>query len=139
MYKTLKKIDIYQIYKAIYNLSNRWILDLANIFSKILKKTICIIILYIYLIINACFKIGYCLYHFNKLVTIILYKHNKDNSTKTKYYCLLILLNTLSKMLEIIPVKRFGYLISKHVFLHYIYISKYKSTFINYIYYYLFK
>lgn len=93
--------------------------------------------LHIYLVFNTCFKVGYYLYHFKKSITIVSCKINKDDYTKAKSYCPMVLLNTLSKVLDAILVKCLSYLATEYVLLFQIYISKRKSTYTNNAYYYL--
>lgn len=65
---------------------------------------------------NTCFKVKYYLYYFKNSITIISHKINKENYTKAKFYCLVVLLNTLGKVLEAILAKSLKYLVTKYVF-----------------------
>lgn len=90
-----------------------------------------------YLVFNTYFKVEYYLYHFKKSVTIVPCKINKDDYTKAKSYCLVVLLNTLSKVLEAILAKRLSYLATEYILLFQMHINGRKSTYTNNAYYYL--
>lgn len=52
LHKTPEKISTQKIYKAIYELSSKWTLELNNISSKILKAITDIIMLYVHFVFN---------------------------------------------------------------------------------------
>lgn len=137
VYGTPKKINTYKIFVVIHELLSRLVLGLDNISNEILKITADLIILYIYLMFNICFKVKYYLYYFKNLITIISRKINKENYTRAKFYCLVVLLNTLGKVLEAILAKRLRYLVTEYALLFQIHISRHKNIYTNNEYYYL--
>lgn len=139
LYEIPKKNSRYKIRRAIYELSSGWTPKLDNILSKIPKATTDIIMSHVYLIFNACFKIGYYPYYFKKSVIEVLCKPNKDDYTKLKSYHLMMLLNTLGKVLEAILAKRLSYLVTKHTLLSHTHIGRRKDTSTNHKYYYILK
>lgn len=80
---------------------------------------------------NTCFKVKYYLYYFKNSIIIISRKINKKDYTKAKFYCLVVLLNTLDKVLEAILAKRLKYLVIEYVLVFQIHISGRKNIYTN--------
>lgn len=136
-YETPEEISTHEICGAIYELSSGRAPGLDNIPSEILKATTDIIMSHVYLVFNACFKIGYCPHHFKKSVTVVLRKPNKDDYTKAKSYRPVALLNTLGKVLEAILTKRLSYLATEHTLLPRTHMGGRKGTSTNHACHYL--
>ena len=78
--------------------------------NRILKSIIDLILLYLFIIFNACLSTGYCLNHFWSFITIILQKPGKPDYTIAKAYWPITFLNTIGKALEFFIAKQITYL-----------------------------
>ena len=96
-----------KIIKIVYKINLNKILKVNEIINKALQQFAQIIIKQIHFFFNKYIKENIQSLHFKKVFIIILQKLNKKNYTKLSLYKLIVLLNTLNKLLKLIISKRF--------------------------------
>ena len=69
-------------------------------------------------IANACFKLGLWLSHFKSSMTIIILKPNKESYDSPKSFWLIVLLNTLGKLIKKVIGKCLQFLLISNDFIH---------------------
>ena len=100
-----------EIIKIVYKISLNKALKINEIINKTLQQLARIIIEQIHFLFNKCIKENIQSLYFKKVFIIMLRKSSKKNYIKSLLYKLIILLNTLDKMLKSIILKRFQYVI----------------------------
>ncbi len=103
--------------KTISRLLNNIILKLDKIPNKALKTYGLLIIPWLINIIKACFIIGYYLRLKKAIIIVVLYKEGKANYSFLGSYCLIILKNTLNKILKRVITKYITNIVEKHALL----------------------
>jgi len=84
--------------------------------KTILKQDICLI--NIINIADTCINLGHWLSYFKCSSTVVIPKPNKLVYDQPKYFCSIVLLNTLGKLIEKVIAKRLQFLIAKNDFIH---------------------
>lgn len=110
-----------------------------NIFSKIPKIILEIIMLYIFRLFNISYKNSYYLNCFKKLIIVVMHKPKKENYIKTEAYWPIVLWNILGKDLKAIIEKIYNFLAIAHILFSKLHIKGRKKTLTNYICYHLIK
>ena len=85
-------------------------------FKIILKQDVCLS--YIINIANTCINLEHWPDHFKCSTTVIIPKPNKPAYNNPKYFCLIILLNTIGKLIEKVITKRLQFHIINNDFVH---------------------
>ena len=101
----------HEIMKIVYKMNSNKTLKINKIINKTLQQLARIIIKQIYFLFNKCIKKNIQSSHFKKIFIIMLRKSNKKNYMKLSSYKLIVLLNTLNKMLKSILLKCFKYVV----------------------------
>jgi len=129
----------YEIIRAIaLTISNKILRDNETT-NKILKQISITIMPHLHRIYNAYLKKSYCLKHFRNAIIIALRKLSKSNYFIVTSYRFIALLNTLSKILEFMLVKRISYLTKTHKLLSHTHIKARKFVSTKYALHYLVK
>ena len=100
-----------EIIKIVYKIDLNKMSKVNKIINKTLRQLARIIIEQICFLFDKCIKKSIQSSHFKKIFTIMLRKSNKKNYTKSLLYKSIALLNTLNKMLKLIMLKRFQYVV----------------------------
>ena len=81
-------------------------------------------------IANACINLGYWLSHFKKLLTVVIPKPNKQSYDYLKFFCPIVLLNTLGKLIEKVIEERLQFQVTANNFIYSSQLGelKFKST-----------
>ena len=81
-------------------------------------------------IANTCIDLGFWPFHFKKSTTVVISKPNKQSYNSPKLFRLIILLNTLGKLIEKVISKRLQFLTTSNDFIHLSQLGglKFKST-----------
>ena len=100
--------------KAIYKAAFDKTFEINEITNKALKQLIRVVLTQITSLFKRCIQKSIQSTHFKKVVIMILRKSNKKNYTNFSTYRFITLLDTLSKTLKFIILKRLRYVIEKH-------------------------
>ncbi len=85
-----------------------------NIFNRVIKFVLSHIMFVVKWIFNQSLRLKYCFKHFREFITMFLRKVNKSNYFVFKAYRLIVLLNTLDKIMKFIMMTRLSYAAKKH-------------------------
>ena len=69
-------------------------------------------------IANSCINLGYWPNYFKISTTIVIPKPNKTSYNQPKVFCLIVLLNTLGKLIEKVVAKRLQFMVVSNEFIH---------------------
>ena len=100
-----------EIIKIVYKINSNKTSKINEIINKTLRQLARIIIEQIRSFFDKCIKKSIQSSHFKRIFTIMLWKLNKKNYTKSSSYRSVALLNTLNKILKSIVSKYFWYVI----------------------------
>ena len=106
-----------EIHQTVFNASSNKTLKKDEILNRILKTTFSHIASTLNWIFNTSLTLKYCFKHFKKSIIISLRKLNKFDYFIFKAYRLIILFNTMNKIMKIIMTNKFSYATEKHEFL----------------------
>jgi hypothetical protein len=91
---------------------------IPNHILKVIAKVLTLLLTRIF---NLLIQLEYISCAFKKSIIVVLRKPRKDNYFKLKLYRLIVLINTLGKLLDIVLAKRIQYLVEKYYILLVIY------------------
>ena len=97
--------------KIVYKINLNKMSKVNKIINKTLQQFARIIIEQICFFFHKCIKKNIQSLHFKKVFIIVLRKLNKKNYMKSLLYKLIVLLNTLNKILKLIMSKNFQYVV----------------------------
>jgi uncharacterized membrane protein YvlD (DUF360 family) len=114
-----KSIDFLEIFE---NEINQTIIKIASnivskkndIFNRVIKLVLSHVMSIVKWIFNQSLRLKYCFKHFKKFITMFLRKINRSDYFILKTYRLIVLLNTLNKLMKSIMTTRLSYAAKKH-------------------------
>ena len=135
----LKNIQLLEMTKIIAIQIFDKISEHDDIINKILKWINDIIASHLQRIFNVNLKIKYCSKHFRKSITITMRKSQKKIYSLAFSYRSIVLLNTISKIMKFILIKRINYLTKTYNLLSRTHFETRKSTFTKHVLHYMIK
>ena len=100
-----------EIIKIIHKINLNKIFEINKIINKTLRQFARVVVKQIRSFFDKCIKKRIQSSHFKKVFTIMLRKSKKKNYLKSSLYKLIVLLNTLNKMLKLIMFERIRYVV----------------------------
>ena len=100
-----------EMMKVIYKINSDKAFGINEIINKTLRQLVRVVVEQIHFFFDKCIKKKIQSSHFKKIFTIMLRKSKKKNYLKSSSYRSIVLLNTLSKMLESIVFERIRYVV----------------------------
>ena len=135
----LKKIQLHEMLKIIVKQISSKISKNDDIINKIWKWISDIIASHLQRIFNVDLNENYCSKHFRKSIIIALRKSQKKFYSLAASYRLIILLNTINKLIKFILVRRINFLTKKHDLLSRTHFEVKKIVFIEHALHYMMK
>jgi hypothetical protein len=114
-----KNIDFSEIFEneisqTIVKIVSNIVSKKNDIFNRVIKLVLSHIMSVVKWIFNQSLRLKYCLKHFKEFITMFLRKINKSNYFVFKAYKLIVLLNTLNKIMKFIMTTRLNYAVKNH-------------------------
>lgn len=119
-------IEEKEVQTAIWAASPLKALGLDRIINKALQARINLIAAYLTRMFNQSLRLEHCLALFWASITAVLRKPGKANYTVPKAYCPIVLLNTISKVIDAVIVQRLSYYVETYYILLLTYIGRRK-------------